>query len=90
MRRVHSEDRGYESQCWIFEGGLGAYGYGSIRLANPRRRTSTHRFAYEHYVGPIPEGLQIDHLCRVLLNGSKKRTNYNLVSNDIDILVTFQ
>ena len=23
-----------------------------------------HRFAYEEYVGPIPDGLQIDHLCR--------------------------
>lgn len=24
-----------------------------------------HRYAYEHFIGPIPEGLQVDHLCRV-------------------------
>jgi hypothetical protein len=24
-----------------------------------------HRWSYEHFVGPIPEGLHIDHLCRV-------------------------
>jgi hypothetical protein len=24
-----------------------------------------HRVSYEHYVGPIPKGLEIDHLCRV-------------------------
>lgn len=26
---------------------------------------SAHRWAYEHFVGPIPEGLHLDHLCRV-------------------------
>lgn len=25
---------------------------------------SAHRWAYEHFVGPIPDGLQLDHLCR--------------------------
>jgi hypothetical protein len=25
---------------------------------------SAHRWAYEAFVGPIPEGLEIDHLCR--------------------------
>jgi hypothetical protein len=24
-----------------------------------------HRWAYEHFIGPIPAGLEIDHLCRV-------------------------
>lgn len=44
-------------ECWIYVGqtnqGYGVYG-GSY----------THRRVYEALVGPIPEGLQLDHLCR--------------------------
>lgn len=43
--------------CWEWTGAL-SYGYG--RFAD----TGAHRFAYEFLVGPIPEGLTIDHLCR--------------------------
>ena len=38
-------------------------GYGKFFLAGAARRA--HRVAYEHYIGPIPDGLGIDHLCRV-------------------------
>lgn len=37
-------------------------GYGQIRANGSN--TSTHRAAYVLAKGPIPEGLQIDHLCR--------------------------
>ena len=43
-------------------------GYGRIGVtvaANQRRTVLVHRAAYELARGPIPEGLQIDHLCRV-------------------------
>lgn len=44
--------------CWLWmaatNGGYGAYG-----------RTTAHRASYEIYVGPIPDGMQVDHLCRV-------------------------
>lgn len=49
--------------CWIFTGGLDSGGYGQIKVNGKDRRT--HRVAYELLVGPIPEGLVIDHLCRV-------------------------
>lgn len=49
--------------CWLWTGSIKRTGYGQMRLAG--RRIITHRFAYELVVGPIPEGLQIDHLCRV-------------------------
>ena len=38
--------------------------YGSFNLGG-RQTTTAHRAAYELFIGPIPEGLTIDHLCRV-------------------------
>jgi hypothetical protein len=48
--------------CWEWTGSLATYGYGRLTFAG--RRTGAHRLAYELLVGPIPDGLQIDHLCR--------------------------
>ncbi|MCE5309611.1 MAG: HNH endonuclease [Acidobacteriales bacterium] len=39
-------------------------GYGDVYVPG-RRTTQAHRVAYEVFRGPIPEGLHIDHLCRV-------------------------
>lgn len=49
--------------CWLWNGSLTYDGYGLFRANN--RATGAHRFAYEYFVGPIPAGLHIDHLCRV-------------------------
>ena len=49
--------------CWLWRAGKDTGGYGVITVQ--RRKTKAHRFAYELLVGPIPKGLQIDHLCRV-------------------------
>ena len=51
--------------CWLWTGRPTHYGYGNLKVA--RRDVYAHRFAYELLVGPIPEGLTIDHLCRVRL-----------------------
>lgn len=51
------------SGCWQWEGPRNADGYGWLRDAD-RGKVFAHRFAYELLVGPIPEGLTIDHLCR--------------------------
>lgn len=48
--------------CWQWTGAVTSRGYGSA--AHEGRTWSTHRLAYELLVGPIPAGLQIDHLCR--------------------------
>ena len=37
---------------------------GYARFFHDSRQTYAHRFAYETWVGPIPEGMVIDHLCR--------------------------
>lgn len=41
-----------------------AYGYFTIEAG---KNVWAHRFAYEHDIGPIPEGLELDHLCRVTI-----------------------
>lgn len=55
-------DRRGDDECWPWLGSLDGGGYGQIRTGG--RRVKAHRFAYELLVGPIAEGLVIDHLCR--------------------------
>jgi len=50
--------------CWLWTGGNDRRGYGRFSDAD-QRQVLAHRFAYELLVGPIPEGLDLDHLCRV-------------------------
>lgn len=52
-----------QGPCWIWQKLLTPDGYARISVHRNNRRA--HRVYYEHYVGPIPEGKQIDHLCRV-------------------------
>lgn len=47
--------------CWVWTGLITEHGYASMSIRN--RHTAMHRFSYELNVGPIPDGLQIDHLC---------------------------
>lgn len=48
--------------CWLWTGAL-VTGYGSF--GGRSKPGPAHRWSYEHFVGPIPEGLWVDHLCRV-------------------------
>lgn len=50
--------------CWLWTAQLNHGGYGCF-TSESGKAVLAHRWAYEHYVGPIPDGLQIDHLCRV-------------------------
>jgi hypothetical protein len=50
--------------CWLWEGGINEWGYGQFWVGGTRKKMA-HRVSYELYIGPIPEGLTIDHLCRV-------------------------
>jgi hypothetical protein len=50
------------SGCWLWIGFVQADGYGVI--FHGRRKQMAHRASYEAFVGPIPDGLTIDHLCR--------------------------
>ena len=55
-----------DSGCWLWTGSIqGGKGAGYGRLNIDYKRKLAHRVSYEHLVEPIPEGLQLDHLCRV-------------------------
>jgi hypothetical protein len=51
------------SGCWIWTGTLNNKGYG--RVALNAKQPLAHRFFYKWFKGDIPEGLELDHLCRV-------------------------
>lgn len=64
--------------CWIWTAGSSTtcygtkYGYFHIstemaRLTGRPRTIAAHRYAWELLIGPPPENLQLDHLCRVTL-----------------------
>lgn len=63
MRKVRKT-----TSCWVWEGAVGSHGYGMIGLGRRTDGTDVvHRVAYREFVGEIPDGLHIDHLCNVRL-----------------------
>ena len=65
--RFWSKVRVLENGCWEWTAGCRG-GYGNFRVGSlkdhSRRSVIAHRFAYMALIGPIPDGLEIDHLCR--------------------------
>lgn len=53
-------DRRGDNECWPFLAYLNRDGYGQF---HGEGEVLAHRFAYRVLVGPIPEGLTLDHLC---------------------------
>jgi hypothetical protein len=49
--------------CWNWTGARKPNGYGQFGLDAVKRSAYPHRLAYEQFVGPIPPGLEVDHLC---------------------------
>jgi HNH endonuclease len=54
--------------CWIYPGRANRGGYGLVqtgtKLAGDRRERLAHTVVYEALVGSVPDGLELDHLCR--------------------------
>lgn len=64
-----------ESGCLEYGGSL-VRGYGKVKALSDSgvwKQVSVHRLVYEYFVGAIPDGYQIDHLCR---NGSCCRLDH--------------
>lgn len=67
MERLWSfVDRRGVDECWNWTGTKVRGGYGEISLGPlyGYRRSVSHRAVYEALVGPIPDGMELDHLCR--------------------------
>jgi hypothetical protein len=58
--------------CWLWTGAISgksgtasaARGYGYFGVTS-KKIVRAHRWAYETLVGPIPEGMELDHLCHI-------------------------
>lgn len=61
--KTRIEDRGHETPCVIWTASTDHKGYGKFYLDG--RHRIAHRVAYEALIGPVRDGLVIDHLCRV-------------------------
>jgi hypothetical protein len=48
--------------CWLWIGHVGIKGYGRFRVGSSM--PMAHRASYELYVGTIPDGMHLDHLCK--------------------------
>lgn len=66
--RIQSRSRIDDNGCWVWIGAKNPKGYGYIgvgsRTDGTKRTVMVHRASYEAFVGPIPSGLEIDHVCR--------------------------
>lgn len=49
--------------CWIWTGALKENGYGQVRWFGKNKRA--HKLFYECFKDPVPDGLVLDHICRV-------------------------
>lgn len=52
-----------DTNCWLWTATINSHGYGQFGISGVL--TPPHRVVYEWEVGPIPKGMEIDHLCRV-------------------------
>lgn len=50
-----------DGDCLVWTGALDNYGYG--RIHDGKKTVRAHRWSYEQSVGPIPDGMLIDHIC---------------------------
>lgn len=63
LARVGAPD---SNGCWPWLGGTRPNGYGTFAVKRDGNwsQTTAHRIAYQSFIGPIPEGFEVDHVCR--------------------------
>ena len=60
-RFLSKVDRRGDDECWPFTDHTNTTGYGKFGVGG--KMVSAHVYAYGMFVGPIPEGYEVDHLC---------------------------
>lgn len=51
-----------DHECWLWQGTVLNNGYGTVKWCE--KRTTAHRAVWELLVGPVPDHMELDHLCR--------------------------
>lgn len=62
VERLHESYAVDVNGCWVWQRPLNWAGYG--QMAFDGQRHTAHRAAYLLLVGPVPDGMDLDHLCR--------------------------
>lgn len=63
-RALHVGFKVDEKGCWQWQGSLDPAGYGQAFNYRLQRVDKAHRVLWERYRGPVPNGLELDHLCK--------------------------
>lgn len=62
LQRLSDKTQQSLAGCWQWRGYTDRAGYGTIKVDG--RMQKAHRVMYAELVGPVPAGLELDHLCR--------------------------
>ena len=65
LERFNSKYRVTDAGCWLWTATLNNVGYGHFGFGGGGKLVLAHRWAYLTFIGPIPEGLELDHTCNV-------------------------
>lgn len=63
MNRILAKVEVRDDGCWIWQAHKSKAGYAKVK-DDFGRQAYAHRLTYELSHGPVPDGLQLDHLCR--------------------------
>ncbi len=63
VHRFFQQSKPVASGCWEWEGFVRSDGYGLFGVTHEGNQYA-HRFSYSTFNGPMPDGMETDHLCR--------------------------